>query len=274
MKKAILYSFIGFFVLAVACDPIEDRDELGRKVPASEFDYSITQDPENDYLVTLENNTPDVLFSWDYAWGVTTKQKATVRMLVPGTYTIKITATTDGGIVFDEYEITVNDSDPEAFQEPEWEMLTNMAEGKSWAWDLSLPGAAGNGGYAGCFAPCWWVLDASGLEEQGVLNDYMTFDLNGGRNLTRVAESLPEPGAVTGSFDLNMTENVPDWSVGTLTTKNVTVPFGWDINNNNSPFYTYHILKITDTELHLAASQPGVGAWGEAWFYMFAPKED
>ena len=48
----------------VACDPIEKRDKLGPIVPTSEFEYTITQNPEMDYVIYLENKTPKVLFSW------------------------------------------------------------------------------------------------------------------------------------------------------------------------------------------------------------------
>ncbi len=269
MKKILIYAFVGLLVTLIACEPIEIRDELGAIVPASDFDYEITQDPNNDYLVTLKNNTPGVMFSWNYAWGVTTKQETTVRMLVPGTYTIKITGTTAGGLVYDEYEVTVTDTDPDAFQEPEWEMLTNMASGKTWTWDTSLPGAYGNGGYKGCFSPCWWVLDGPAIDEQGYLNDKMILDLNGGRNMTLVSSE----GTTKGSFNIDLTDGVDGWSVGKFITDNVHVPAGWDPNSGNAPFYRYDILEISAEELHLAASQPGTGDWGEAWFYMFSPEE-
>ena len=273
MKKSILCNLIGLFVFFVACDPIEKRDKLGPIVPTSEFEYTITQNPEMDYVIYLENKTPKVLFSWDYAWDITTRQKDTVHILVPGEYKIKITATTPGGIVFDEHEIIVTMQDPDAFPEPEWEMLTNFAEGKSWSWDLSVPSPAGNGGYKGCTQPCWWMLNAAELEEQGVLNDYMIFDLNGGKHLTLVSESKPKAGETKGTFDLDMNNKIEGWSVGTLTTQNVIVPFGWDPNNDDLPFHRYDILKISEDQLQLSASQPGTGDWGEAWFYMFAPKE-
>ena len=66
MKKSILCNLIGLFVFFVACDPIEKRDKLGPIVPTSEFEYTITQNPEMDYVIYLENKTPKVLFSWDY----------------------------------------------------------------------------------------------------------------------------------------------------------------------------------------------------------------
>jgi hypothetical protein len=110
MKNRILCLVGGVAFMIAACTPIEDRQAAGPIVPASEFSYTITNDPTNDFILYLENNTPEVMFSWDYAWGVTRKQHDTVRILVPGTYTVKITATTAGGIVTDEKTITVTKS--------------------------------------------------------------------------------------------------------------------------------------------------------------------
>lgn len=273
MKKTFLYSLLGIMMLALACDPIEDRDELGPLGKPSDYKFSITQTPGKDYEVTLKNNSPEVLFSWNYAWGVTRRQEATVRMLVPGDYVIKITATTPGGLVFIEHPITVTDADPDAFQEPEWQYLTNFAEGKTWVFDTSLPGAFGNGGFKGCVSPCWWVVDAAGLEGQHVRHDEITFDLNGGRNLTLNAEMYPWPGITKGTFDLDFDDVIDGWSKGKLLTDNVAIPLGQDINQGRKVFYEYYIMKLTEQELHLSASQPGTGDWGEAWFWMFRPKE-
>ena len=106
MKKSILYNLIGLLVFFVACNPIENRDKLGDITPASEFEYSITQDPQRDYIVYLENKTPKVLFSWDYAWGLTTRQKIRFifwfRVNIQSNY-----CNYCWRIVFDEHEIVV-----------------------------------------------------------------------------------------------------------------------------------------------------------------------
>ncbi len=272
MKKNIQYALLGIVLATVACNPIENRDELGAVVPKEKFKYTITQDAANDYIVHLKNETPEVLFMWDYAWGTTLDQEATVKMSVPGTYKIKITATTAGGLVFDEKEIKVTKKDPDAFKEPEWEILTNMTAGKTWVWDTRKSAPWGNGGYKGCTAPCWWAVSAADLAGRGVLNDEMTFDLNGGRNLTLKAEEVPSPGITKGTFNIDMTSKIEGWSVGKLTTTNVTVINGINVNNNNAKFTEYNILKLTQDELALAAANAGTGDWGEAWFWLFKPK--
>lgn len=276
MKKTLLYTIIGsMFIAFIACDPIEDRDITGNIVPASEFKYTISQDPQNDYIIYLDNETPEVMFSWDYAWGTSNKQKDTVQMLVPGTYNIKITGTTAGGLVTTEQAITVTKSDPDAFQEPEWQMLTNLAEGKTWVWDTNQAAMWGNGSFLSDTHATWWTLGAAGLDDpdRDVLNDEMTFDLNGGRHLTLVAAKTPEPGTIQGVFDLDLTSTIDDWSIGKLTTQNVTIIYGIDVNQGNTKYYDYYILKLTEDELQLAATQPGSGAGSEAWFWMFKSKK-
>ncbi|MBW6501626.1 MAG: hypothetical protein K0B05_09560 [Bacteroidales bacterium] len=272
MKRKLLIYIVGIMLLTGACVPIEERDTLGAKMPASEFVYSITQNAADDYILYLDNRTPGVLFSWDYAWGSSLRQKDTVRMLVPGTYTVKITATTAGGIVFDEFPVTVTKSDPNAFQEPEWDMLTNMAAGKTWVWDTGQSAPWGNGGFKGCNAPCWWAVSYNDLVGRGVGSDEMTFDLNGGRNLTLTAASVPAAGTTKGAFNLDMSSTIPGWSVGKITTTNVCIINGINVNDGNAQFTDYYLLKLSDDELHLAAAQPGTGDWGEAWFWLFKPR--
>ena len=273
MKKRILYLLTGVVFMIGACTPIEIRDEAGPVVPASDFQYTITNDAANDYIVTLDNQTPGVMFSWDYGWGVTRKQHDVVHFLVPGIYKVKITALTAGGIVTDEKTVTVTKSDPEAFQEPQWQWLTNKAAGKTWIWDDTQAGPWGNGGFKGCNAPCWWVVSKGDLNGRGVGADEMTFDLNGGRNLTLKAASVPSAGTIKGTFDLKFDVFKEGWDEGKLTTTNTTVINGIYVNNSNAVVENFYVLKLTANQLVLSSPEPGVtGDWGTAWFWMFKPK--
>jgi len=105
-------------------------------------------------------------------------------------------------------------------------------------------------------------------------SDEMTFDLNGGRNLTLVAASVPSAGTTKGSFNLNMNSVIAGWSVGKLTTTNTTVINGIFVNFDNILVDSYDVLKLTSDELVLSAPEPGVTwDWGTAWFWMFKPKD-
>jgi hypothetical protein len=275
MKKRLLYLIGGVAFLIGSCTPIENRQEAGPVVPAADFDFTITNDATDDYILYLDNNTPEVMFSWDYIWGVTRKQTDTVKMLVPGNYSVKITATTAGGIVTTTKDITVTKADPTAFQEPEWTYLTNLAVGKTWVWDNTQPAPWGNGGYRGCSAPCWWAVNMADIIGRGVGSDEMIFDLNGGRNLTLTAASVPASyaGVTKGAFDLNFTVGRAGWDIGKLSTTNVTIINGIQVNSGDAIEDEFYILKLTDSQLVLSAPEPGVtGDWGTAWFWMFKPK--
>jgi PKD repeat protein len=274
MKKKLLYLSGGILLLMATCTPIEIRQEAGPIVPASAFTYTIKNDAANDYILYLNNETPGVMFSWDYAWGVSRKQHDTVRMLVPGTYTVKITATTGGGLVTDTKTVTVAKSDPNAFKEPQWAFLTSLATGKTWIWDDTKPAPWGNGGYMGCTAPCWWAVSKADLNGRGVGSDEMKFDLNGGRNLTLTAASIPWAGTTKGTFDLSFgsTSGTAGWDVGKLTTANTTIINGIQVNLANKVEEKFYILKLTATELVLCAPEGTQGSWGTAWFWMFKPK--
>lgn len=275
MKRKIFYLVAGTALLIAACEPIEKRQDAGPIVPAEDFVYTIKNDATNDYILYLDNQTPEVMFSWDYAWGVTRKQQDTVRMLVPGNYTIKITALTAGGIVTTTKNVTVTKADPNAFQEPEWAYLTNFTAGKTWVWNDNLSGVWGNGGYKGCNAPCWWVVNKAGVDGQGAGSDEMTFDLNGGMNLTLKAASRPAAykGTTKGTFNLSFTPTFAGWDVGTLKCTNVTIPLGVQVNFSDQIQYEYYVLKLDADELNLCAPEPGVTwDWGTAWFWMFKPK--
>ncbi len=111
------------------------------------------------------------------------------------------------------------------------------------------------------------------LNGRGVGSDEMTFDLNGGRNLTLKAASVPSAGTTKGTFDLKFDIYKPGWDVGKLTTTNTTVINGIYVNNGNAVVENFYVLNLTADQLVLSSPEPGVtGDWGTAWFWMFKPK--
>lgn len=128
-------------------------------------------------------------------------------------------------------------------------------------------GVMGNGAYLENTGPGWWVISAADLNSQaeswGIpaqgIDATMTV---GPGSMTTPAGS----GAVTFNFS-NITK--PGWDIGTLTCDGIYPLCGVNPNTGASPFYTYHILKITDGELNLCAPEPGAGDWGTAWFWNF-----
>lgn len=272
MKKRLLFFTGGLVLLVIACNPIEKREEAGAVVPASDFTYTIKNDAAKDYILYLDNQTPGVMFSWDYAWGTTRKQHDTVKMLVPGTYTVKITALTAGGLVTTTKSVTVTMNNPAAFVEPQWQYLTNYAAGKTWIFNAALTKTWGNGGFKGSYGPDWWGQSKTELGATG--NDELKFDLNGGYHATLTAATTPWPGVTAGTFSLDLyTILKPGWDIGKMSFANTTVPKGIYVNNGNAIAYDFYVLTLTTSSLILASPDPGVtGDWGEAWFWLFVPK--
>ena len=60
------FAWLGAMLLLVACTP--DNPELGNIIPQSELNFSITQNPEKDNIIYLENKTAGIIPYWD--WGV------------------------------------------------------------------------------------------------------------------------------------------------------------------------------------------------------------
>ena len=275
MKKLNIYSL---FILAtmslVACEPVEDRDELPATTVASDFVYSITQDIEDDYIIYVENSTPSVYFSWDYTWGKSFEQKDTLAILIPGQYNIEILASTPGGFVNLDYPVTVADINPDAFVEPEWEYLSNMLEGKTWVWAIDnnytenhyIWGNSGlNDGY-----PSWWGRSAGDAAEDNIdIDGKMTFDLNGARNFAKVEYDFGSGNTVTstGSFDIDFDNHDSDIGIARITFTGTTILHGISQNDDKKVVYDFDIVKLTEDELILNRFTESNDF--EAWNWIF-----
>lgn len=275
MKKSIIYLSVLALAVFYACSPIEDRDSNDMPISADELDVSATPvviNGKNSNKVVVSNHSP-VLSEWDYGVGKTTKSEDTVTLVVLGTTTIKFTGLNpDGSYVSKEIDVNVEElSFPVA---PEWGYLCGSGE-KTWVWDDTDGQAVwGNGGYLGCYAPCWWLVAKADMDGQDP--DYggdgkMIFSLSGA-SLTK--SNASGSNQEVGSFSFNMSKTTDDgngnlWGKGKLNTKNVTVLAGFQPNGGGAPVYEYDILQLDDEKMYLGWPEPGAGAWGTAWFWMF-----
>ncbi|MGC9150920.1 MAG: hypothetical protein ACP5F6_04080 [Microbacter sp.] len=293
----IWYSIAAFAVLALAsCNPIQSNDgALGALVPASQFKLDVHATTTGGNQIVMINNTPNVAGMWVSGIGTSNKQNDTILLPFLGKNTIYFYGTTAGGIVKDSITITITTIDHAL--SPTWTYLAGTGS-KTWVWATDIPAnwapgvsagmCFGNGGYLASNAPAWWMNGTSALQNWGVLNDQMTFDLNGGANFTLVTgnnQSMSKndapAGTYHGTFKFNMSnplvsQNAPGatggslWSIGTLTLNGVTVSLGYQPNFGFTPIYTYNILYLDNNVMILAAPEPGVtGAWGGCWFWVF-----
>lgn len=200
-------------LLVVSCTPEEDRNTLGENLDASELEFSITQVEGEEYKIVVENNTPETVAYWDYRLGTSNKNTDTINLRFAGEHEVTFTAFTAGGSVSAEpVTVMVPEEDPEAFTDPKWELLTGGVEGKTWILDMNSPiGWAGteypenpDGDYWSWFPP-WSDISSWAPFE---VKDWgeMTFDLNGGPNVTVTQTAFEGTDQTTsvGYFDLNL----------------------------------------------------------------------
>lgn len=273
--KNLIYIIIFSVSLLIlqGCEPIEDRMELGSAITADQLDISatlITVNGKASNKAVVNNNSP-VLSSWDYGTGITQKKTDTVLLVSTGENEIIFTGlNADGSKISKSLKVKVDEL---TFPVPlEWGMLTDGKD-KTWVWDTTKPAVWGNGGYMGNDGPAWWTLKESDINGQAAgegTGAKMVFSLRGAK-LTKVKS---DGKSETGSFSFDMTkkitlDNGTVWAKGKLTTKGVTVLCGKSPNEGGAPVYEYDILIINGKELVLAYPEPGVGAWGTAWFWNF-----
>lgn len=283
-KLNLLYLLLGCFFLITSCEPKEERHDLGSVYTEQEL-LNYMDIIVNGNNVTLKNNAPEVISYWKTSFGSQfNKNTAQDYIPVKGKYTATVTAFCAGGTVTASKEFTIEESDPEYFSNPFWNLLTNGEAGKTWVWASDIPGGKvwGNGGYIGSTSPAWWTLGIGDIPAQGGdASDEITFTLLDGIKFS-VSSTLPTavPGSGSGTFNMDLSEtgitkydNGTNWSYGKITFTNHTIPLGFEPNTSGKPLhYTFDILKLTKDELVLAFGEPGAAAWGGAWFYMFKRK--
>ncbi|NLR80723.1 hypothetical protein [Chitinophaga eiseniae] len=228
-----------------ACTPYEDRvtpeDPAGMKL-----DFSVTQTPGYDNQVTLESNTKGVIPFWDYVFGTTKETKAVVILPFAGDFYVKYSAYGSGGPKTDSVKVKVSANDPKFFASKLYHLLTNDAAGKTWVWAVDVPtGYCHGNGPGDADKPAWWTVGAAGLKTQGVIDDQMTFDLNGNAHF-----AITHNGTTTQGF----------FSLDTLNQK-IKIS-GADISWGNN--VAYNIIKLNENEMTLV--QQGDG-WRNIWMF-------
>lgn len=273
MKKIFLLLLLAVMVFT-ACDPIEDRDNIGTALTVDQLEATVTVKQENGKNVNYvycECSSP-VSSQWDN--GIAPVQSSYAELLIFGTGQQKVTLRAlcaDGTLLTKEFTFTVDEMSPNHPLPVEYRYFTGNSE-KVWVWDNLAPDGApyGNGGYMGNIGPGWWKVPMSDLDAQSVekgcpgdgKDAYMTFKLSG--------MQIVKSSGAQGSFSFSMSEIVSSgWDIGTMYTSGVNVLIGVNGNAIDVPYYQYSILKLDDDVLWLAAPEPGAGSWGACWFWCF-----
>ncbi len=278
MKKSIIFSLFILAVAFMACDPIIKTDEIGSAITADQLDVKATPivvNGKNGNMVILENHSP-VLSSWNCGGAISTKAYDTVMVVSTGNVSVSFTGLNpDGSKITKTFNIQI---DALTTLPAEYKLLFGdpaaSVTSKKYVWDETAGAVWGNGGYLGNTSPGWWTNDKASMDGNDPdygSNGYMVFSLSG---LTLKKSNADGTKTETGTASLDLAAITKDgngavWASAKLNTKNVTVLKGVAPNGGNAPIYSYDILKLTDSKLVLAWPEPGAGAWGTAWFWMF-----
>lgn len=193
----------------------KDDHELGNLLSKSQIDFEVVQDLAADpggNTVILKNNTPETVAMWDYGTGRSNRTTDTVRFPFKGSYEIKFSALTAGGVVeMDPVEVTVTEDNFDYISDPLWTFLTGgVGNEKTWILDYGNYGIfAGplsyyepqttwteiqDGTAKLGWAPSWsdnqWIIPAADTASR------MTFRLVNGAflNTHKVTEGVDEQG--------------------------------------------------------------------------------
>lgn len=306
----IFIAVMGMMALA-SCDPIENRQVMtGAVTEADVKKYvkieSIQRESEitpgkmvnsNFINITSDGLAPCVT---SFTYGIGTYVGTNISNLQafvvasPEPQTVWVNVLNADGTVPSWSPVAYPILVEEAFDvAPQWAYFCGDGE-KVWSWDPNAPAVWGNGGYLGNTAPGWWAVspdDNATLDNQGGghegIGATMTFSANGSTLTLKRNDGSTTQG--TFRFDMSKIkgadgkfltdEQLADsdvvadaWSIGQFYTSAVTVLLGINVNANGAPFYTYDIMNLDDNHLGLAApDDASTGAWGEAWFWVFAP---
>ncbi|KGO82650.1 hypothetical protein Q763_06040 [Flavobacterium beibuense F44-8] len=285
MKK--YFKIITVLVFAGAlfsCDPQEDRDDFpALTLSSTDLNISVTQDPENANRVIMTNSTQGIIPYWNYVdaegndLGHSNKHQNAVMFPFAGTYTVYFTAYTQGGpVAASPIVVTIDSNNEEYFSDPEWGMLTNGVDGKTWELDFFDPI-----GWAGLDFPYnpdgsdyWnWFPDYAGNSWVMEEKDWgeMSFNLDGGYNssVTQTALNSNDQTTKEGGFSFDIEGHSLTFTGG------VELLYGGDYYPDVSNWTTTKVVELTENSLRLAVirdqSRTGEGVCLIVFHYK--PKE-
>ena len=262
-------------MLVSSCSP--ETYSLDEATNKSDIDFEITQDLAADpggNTVIMKNKTPGVILTWDYVTGKSNKAVETVKYAFKGSYTIKIAAITDAGIVdLDPVTITVSKDNLNYVNDPLWTALSGgVGKQKTWIADNGKYGMApGAMSFADPSTVVEWGSFTPNWEPEGNANSSTDADMHWGRTMTFSLTGGPfmtvkEPDGTakeSGTYFL-------DINAHTLTTTGATIlrPDNYIANasnwNNN-----IKVLTLTDNQLRIAIMRTNSeGSWWYIWNYV------
>ncbi len=278
-KIFMLLAVAGAF-LATSCEPQENRYEL-----TNSFDYNDTLDlsfenptgVSGSNYITVKMNTPGVYGYWNY--GVGTKASDEATFTYPGTGEVTCTFYVYNSYIHEDgtvqygysQDIVIPVTTLDVDLDVQYEYLVG-ADLDSKTWEFACGGSGTYGvdlfyfmspsGDAGSYMSCWWDAgNTGGCINPADADGSLTFDLNGGANMTyRQYDGGPE---TQGSFAFNA-----DYSK--FTTSGAYI-LGCQPNAQVDPLAEFTVCELSDESFALYASSTDGGT---GWTWLFVPKVD
>lgn len=262
-------------MLAASCEPAENRYELKNSFDPNEkldlsFEYADGVDGSN--YITVKMNTPGVMGYWDYNIGTKYSDEATFIYPATGTATftyhvINTVVQEDGSFergFSQTMEVDVNElSVPLA--EQYYCLVGRELEGKTW----EFAGKAGSGelfwfmcpsNNASSYMGVWWNAGDGGVPDG---DGTLTFDLNGGANMTYSASGDAAADGVLGKFVFS-----PDFAK--FSTPGAATILGAHPQGQEAAITEFVVCELTDDRLALYCNK---AAGGTGWTWVFKPVE-
>jgi hypothetical protein len=280
MKQMMTRMVMGAMALGLlfACEAEEDRDSLPPTgLSPAAINISVVQDAANPNSVTMTSLMDDVIPYWSYTdaqgneLGHSNQKVVTTTFPFAGTYKVLFTAYTRGGAVAAESrDVVVSQNNEAYFSAPEWDMLTNGVNGKTWILDMDSPLGYANLAYPSNneswfpeYASNTWLMENKNWGE-------MTFNLNGGYNVSVVQTALRtnEQTTKTGSFSYDVEGKTLSFNGG------VEMLYGGDYYPDISNWKSTRVIELTENSLRLAVKrdQDRAGQQDYLLIYHFKPK--
>lgn len=285
MKKFIkTITVLAVTVLLFSCEAEEDRNSLPDiTLSPSDITITVTQNPDNENVVTMTNNTPNVIPYWSYKdangneLGRSNRNQLTVTLPFAGEYSVHFTAfTRGGGVEAPPVTINIAENDDSYFSDAEWGYLTNGVEGKTWELNMAEP--IGWAGFDYPYNPngtdYWnWFPDYAGNSWVMENKDWgeMSFNLDGGYNVsvTQTALNNNTQTTKTGNFSFDIENNTLNFNGG------VEMLYGGDYYLDVSNWSSLKVVELTENSMRLSVvrDQSRQGEDPCQIVFHFKPKE-
>ncbi len=276
MRNTIKYLLGASLMLSwIACEPVEHRNELSNSFSPEDIHLEVIQETEGSNAVTLKMLTPGVMGEWSY--GVGTSQSDEVSFITPTigkitcTYTVYNQYIENGDLTqlnrdikkSIDVEVTKIDHSPGDYYNY---LIGDDLKSKTWVF-AGTPQDGGKWFYK-CnpkdYTQVWWNMGGTTAGKPVDHAGEMTFDLDGGSNITYIAKPGDTPKKGTWNFNSDFTQ---------FSTSGEGTILGAHAQLEAEPITIFKIAKLTDDELILLCtslkSSPSDG-----WCWVFKPKAE